>query len=158
MAHITEKVPTFNDKELLALFRNAHNILSGKGKGTPDAARAVINTVEHEWAKRLALAKEGKYKASLPDIGMLKTMGYTVGALGESKARRQDVLEIVFVSELPLVGSPAYTLEWGTPNSVKRFQKMRRTLQALIDNADPGWGKAIKDWSEDLEFINRFNT
>jgi hypothetical protein len=45
-------------------------------KGTPNTARAVIEAIEQEWATRLVLAKEGKYKAGLPDIGMLKTMGY----------------------------------------------------------------------------------
>ena len=155
MANILEKIGGMGDKDLLRLFVNAQQIVNGRSKGPEEQAQAVINKIQSEWKSRLTRARAGNYKASLPEIGMLKTFGYSVGESGERKEVRREALQMVFDSELPLVGSPAYTVEWGEPRSRKRVDKMKRSLAAFISNADPGWEKAILEWQEDLDFIRQ---
>jgi len=152
MSDITKKIPKLADDELLNLFKNAVRLLS-KSENTP--ALEVVNAVGKEWKKRLELARAGKYSPATPDIGMLATLGYRVGSVnGEKTAIRRKILAHIMEGELPFVGSPAYTDEWGVPNSSKRYQKLTRVFggnlnnKAHVDNA-----QAIIEWSEDLEWV-----
>jgi hypothetical protein len=72
--------------------------------------------IEREWKKRLELARKGNYKAGTPSEGMLAKFGYHVGAVNgvEIDARRK-ILRHFVESQLPMVGSPAYSDEWGEP-------------------------------------------
>ena len=160
MTDVLDLIPEKDDNKLLVLFHNAQDILSGRRKAPKEKVRKaqiVINAIEKEWQLRVQLAATGDYKGTLPDIGMLKTFGYTVGNNGEPKWHRKDLLRIVFESELPLVSSPAYTLEWGKPKTRKRFNKLQRTLWGL--RAGKSYAEnAVLDYTDDLEFIDDFKT
>ena len=147
------KIPNMTDRELLILFKNAHKVIEKHGSTNKDQASEIISAIEAEWEDRLARADRGAYKPELPDIGMLKTLGYSVGNSGEKLKIRRQILRTLMVSVLPLVGSPAYTASWGSPNSVKRYKKLEAALNYFIDHADPSWEKAILEWSEDLDYI-----
>ena len=90
---------------------------------------------------------------------MLGALGYSVGESGVTPKLRRVILDKVVTGELPIVGSPSYTLEWGHPSSKTRYNKLHRTLQALINGGktrdDRDMAKAIIEWSEDLEYIER---
>jgi hypothetical protein len=154
MPPIIKNIPTMNDNNILALYKNAIRLLE---KGSNSDAEKVIAAIQNEWHIRLLKAKKGNYKASTPNIGMLKTLGYAVGQEGVKTKIRQIILGHVMAGQLPVVGSPAYTLEWGTPSSNKRYYKLYRTLQSFVSGAiarsDREMEKAIIEWSEDLEFI-----
>ena len=154
MAKILDKIPSMTDKDLLTLFNNAHNLLDNSQ--SKDAI-AVIDKIQVVWFERLQLAKKGKYKATSPDIGMLKSFQYAVGNDGLSQKKRQNILNMIFNSDLPVVGSPAYTLEWGEKKSKKRYYKINRTLNSLLSSATSnkreGWEKAVIEWREDIEYI-----
>jgi len=141
-----------DDNELLKLFHNAQR---EKKKGNPKAS-AVLNTIQNEWCSRLERANKGHYKATMPNIGMLATFGYCVGASGVKRASRLELLHIIFDSDLPVVGSPAYTAEWGKKRSQQRYLKMHRTLTGLINNSrkDGSMDQAMDDWENDREYVD----
>ena len=139
-----------DDKKLLKLFVNA-----AKRLDSDERASIVLAEIQKEWNKRKEQAEKGLYKADMPDIGMLKTFGYAVGNSGVDKKDRIELLTLIFVSDLPLVGSPAYTAEWGNKCSQERLTKLDRTLRTLIFKAkkDGTWDKAIDEWKDDLGYV-----
>jgi len=152
MPAIVTKIPTMKDDDLLNLFHNASQMLS---KGQNVDAESVIVAIDREWTARLNRARAGRYSAQTPAIGMLSTLGYHVGTVqGEKTPIRRQILKYLLERQLPMVGSPAYTDEWGAPNSRERYQKLVRFLESFInspqqqDNA-----AAIIMWSEDLEWV-----
>lgn len=152
--NVISGIPLKNDNELLKLYKNAVRLISNDR--FPDAP-AVIECIEEEWGNRLAQAKDGDYRATTPNIGMLKSMGYAVGESGEKTPIRRFILDKIMTANLPIVGSPAYTFEWGDKDSTKRYKKLHRTIQSFISGAitrnQPNWEKAIIEWQEDLDFI-----
>ncbi|HLB79212.1 MAG TPA: hypothetical protein VJJ77_01800 [Dongiaceae bacterium] len=143
-----------SDEDLFVRFGNAQRLLA-KGPN-PDAER-VLNAIEHEWKARLGQSPAGSYKAERPKEGMLAALGYHVGhAKGVPTPLRQRILKFVMEGQLPMVGSPAYTDEWGEPMSRKRLDKVISTLNLL---ADPGaqsqrnMERAMIEWSEDLDWV-----
>jgi hypothetical protein len=157
MSMIIEKIPKTNDEELLVLFHNAGSKLSTE---LNLAAESVITAVEQEWKKRLERAKAGTYLAARPNDGMLATLGYRVGRVnGEKMPIRRQILKLLFERQLPMVGSPAYTDEWGAPKSSKRYDKLTRFLESQLNNPGninrPNMEKAMIEWREDLEWVQR---
>ena len=143
------------DTELLQLFKNANRILL---KGPNDRADSVIAEIEQEWKKRLQLARAGKYVPKPPSEGMLATLGYHVGdTAGEKPQIRRLILKQLMERQLPLVQSPAYTDEWGTPNSSKRYWKLVRFMGGQLNNPRHtnarNMDRAMIEWSEDLDWI-----
>jgi hypothetical protein len=91
---------------------------------------------------------------------MLATLGYHVGSVsGERTSVRRKILSRVLEEQLPMVGSPAYTYEWGTPNSAKRYQKLVHVFESQINNPanhnKPNMEKAMIEWREDLEWVRK---
>jgi hypothetical protein len=158
MSMVIEKIPTMSDEDLLALFHNAARLLS---KGPNLAAESVIKAIEREWKKRLDRARAGTRSTARPNDGMLATLGYRVGSVnGEKTPIRRQILKLVLEQlQLPIVGSPAYTDEWGAPNSSKRYEKLIRFLESQLTNPGninrPNMEKAMIEWAEDLEWVQR---
>ena len=154
---VLKVIPTLDDNRLYQLFLNA---LKLKDTEKEDEANLVLNGIQKEWKRRKEAFVEGKYKSSLPKMGMLATLGYHVGETqGVKKKFRQEILKYIVTEELPLVQSPAYTLEWGEKNTCKRLKKLSNSLSAFIYDAQQGYkansnfDMAIMDWSDDLEFL-----
>jgi hypothetical protein len=157
MSMVLEKIPKLNDGELLVLFRNAASKLSTELTRT---AESIIAAVEDEWKKRLERARAGTYLAARPNDGMLATLGYRVGnANGEKTPNRRLILKLLLERQLPMVGSPAYTDEWGAPESSRRYEKLTRFLESQLNNPGninrPNMEKAMIEWGEDLEWVRR---
>ena len=142
-----------DDQEILKLFKNASRF-KREGKRTADASR-VLSAISEEWRRRLEAAERGHYKAMLPNVGMLKTLGYAVGENGVKTKLRREILDYIMEGPLPIVASPAYTFEWGEPLTKARYDKLTRSLRAFIDGGEnrEGMEKAIIEWMEDLEYI-----
>lgn len=157
MAGIVTNIPAMDDQDLLNLFNNATRMLS---KGVNVKAESVIVAIEGEWKKRLDRARAGTYSTARPNDGMLATLGYRVGSVnGEKTLIRRQILKNLIERQLPMVSSPAYTDEWGTPNSSKRYEKLIRFLESQLSN--PGnidrsnMAKAMIEWQEDLEWVRK---
>ena len=156
MSMIIEKIPNMSDGDLLVLFHNAVKLLS---KGPNLEAAPVIKAIGNEWTTRLDHARAGARITERPDDGMLATLGYRVGSVnGEKTAIRRQILKLLLEQlQLPIVGSPAYTDEWGEPNSSKRYNKLVRFLESQLTNPSninrPNMEKAMIEWAEDLEWV-----
>ena len=115
MSGITNKIPTMKDQDLFNLFRNVVRMLAEEKK--VEEVNSVLTAIESEWQERLNQAQVDNHSASKPTVGMLAALGYHVGSVsGERTSVRKKILSRVLEGQLPMVGSPAYTYEWGTPN------------------------------------------
>jgi hypothetical protein len=156
MSMVIQKIPNMSDEDLLILFHNAAKSLS---KGPVLEAASVLKAIGSEWTKRLDRARAGTRTTERPNDGMLATLGYRVGSVnGEKTPIRRKILELLVEHlQLPIVGSPAYTDEWGEPNSSKRYNKLVRFLESQLTNPSninrPNMGKAMIEWAEDLEWV-----
>ena len=150
-------IGAMKDEELLQLFKNAGRILSN---GPNAKAESVVADIELEWKRRIDLARVGQYTYQSPSEGMLATLGYHVGNTeGESTPIRRLILKHLMERQLPLVKSPIYTDEWGTPNSPKRYYKLIRVLESQLTNPHainaPNMARAMIEWSEDLDWVQK---
>ncbi len=144
---ITGKDP-YKDKKILKVFGENHpalEYLEENGFKWPETTIVPHNlgefTPESQW----------------PNIGLLKKLGYQVGANGKSKAIRREILKDVFESEfLYNVKNKEYMEQWGEAETKKRLLKMANTLASFARNAkrkeNPLYA-AIEDWEEDLQWI-----
>jgi len=78
---------------------------------------------------------------------------------GESTPARRLILKHLVERQLPLVQSPAYTDEWGTPKSSKRYHKLIRFLENQLNNPRnnnaPNMERAMIEWAEDPEWVQK---
>ena len=156
---IIKLIPHKNDNEICQMFKNAIDIIANDKPLKQDAMK-MMSAIQTEWRRRIKLYKEGKYSPARPKQGMLDFLGYNVGHKGEPTKRRRYLIDFVISEELPLVQSPAYTLEWGDKKSRKRYKKLHRVLQGLITNfsnrkEDFDYDKAIIEWKEDLDYLEK---
>lgn len=153
ISKIVQRIPKMSDEELLNLFKNAVRMLSNSANAE---AESVLAAVAKEWKLELDGAVAGQFFTERPTKGMLHELGYRVGQEGEKTPIRRQILKRVIELELPLVSSPAYTHEWGTPNSSKRYWKLTRFLEGQLSNpAYREMEKAMIEWFEDLEWVKK---
>jgi len=94
-----------------------------------------------------------------PKIGLLKYMGYAVGANGESISKRREILASTYeLAVLPNIDSPEYIRSWGNSNCAARLKKMADAIAAFVRNQKrksyPSY-EAINDWEEDLNWLKK---
>jgi hypothetical protein len=102
----------------------------------------------------------GVLQDNWPEIGLLKHLGYSVGANGKLDTQRQQVLASCFeLKKMPRIGSEAYVLGWGSPNSSVRLKKMAEAIASFCRMAkrrgDDSLEIAITDWENDLAWLKR---
>ena len=120
-----------------------------------DAAESLIADIQKEWQRRRVCGDVIR-DDDRPEQGLLAALGYHVGhSDGRPAEFRRLVLKLVLEGELPMIHSADYMAEWGEPNSSKRFEKLVRVLQNLVDGSrsKPRSKLAVRQWSEDLEWI-----
>ena len=144
------------DDALLQLWRNCMESVR-ESKPTAGRARELLLQINEIWKARLDASKSGLYKADSPEIGVLKAVGYQVGASGLRAEMRRRLLDQVMTEVLPFVGSPAYMHEWGLPGSRERYRKLHRVLTIFRSGAqhDPRMEIAEQHWAEDLDYIEK---
>ncbi len=148
---IRNNVPSLEFEKLITLW---HNALSYKDS---DKGNLVRDIVEQEWKSREVDFHE-RSNGFVPETGLLAALGYRVGSTRGLKAKlRQAILTRVFKTDLPLVYSRSYMAQWGKPKSPQRRRKLANTLIGFIEskNGQFCFEKAVKDWSEDLEFLHK---
>ena len=88
--------------------------------------------------------------------GLMSYVGYRVGAKGLPRNIRWKILDCILHNPLPNVISENYMSEWGEPQSDARLTKMKNCLTAFAESPRTGdWRKAISEWHEDLEYLER---
>jgi hypothetical protein len=153
MPRIFAQIPTMSEADLFKLFKNACRELAN---GPNDLAQSILTAIGTEWKRRRDLLLGLEICLTRPNEGMLSALGYHVGEKGERATIRRKILARAIEGELPMIGSPAYTAEWGAPNSRQRYRKLTNFLQAQITNpAYVNMAKAIIEWSEDLDWVEQ---
>lgn len=145
----------------IALLHNAFRY--GRQLGSPKACEAerVFNDLECVWRDETD-AKMNKHLDSgaltfleTPECGVLRTMGYRVGAKHEEERLRREILTWVLFHEVPFVHSAGYMRQWGAPRTSTRERKLDNTLMGFIKGASERVShmQALKHWSDDLIFV-----
>ena len=101
-----------------------------------------------------------KFQSFFSD-GVLKAFRYGVGDSGISnETERRQILDHVLEAPIPPVKDKSYTLEWGKPRSLKRKEKLIRTLRGLIAAKErmtsyhrSSFNRAIHQWKDDLRYL-----
>lgn len=143
-------------EDLFQIFVNAVGWIE-RGKQV-DAAEKEIVAIQNEWQRRRSQG-DAFTDFERPETGMLRAFGYRVGHTeGRPPGERKKILKYVLQGELPMVHSASYTDEWGEPGSYKRYRKIVRFLQNNIESNQnkPGVKLAVKEWSEDLAWVEQY--
>ncbi|EGQ7998529.1 hypothetical protein LH709_001086 [Vibrio vulnificus] len=110
-----------------------------------------------KWPSTLAYeSSENIPEVDWPQVGMLKGVGYSVGAKGLPTAQRRELLSNIMSQQLPYVTSYAYRQEWGEPNTTARLKKLANTIANLAKNSKRSSNNtsiAISEWEEDLRWL-----
>lgn len=89
--------------------------------------------------------------------GLLGFVGYRVGANGVGASQRQDLLDSVYLDQLPSLNSKEYMSEWGEPSTDTRLKKIAESIAAFTRNAkrrNPQlMSVAISEWESDLSYM-----
>jgi hypothetical protein len=146
---ILDRLQSKNDEDLLNIFKNCMRVLAG---GPNEEASLVIEGLQREWERRVS---RSTYTIVRPNVGMLAELGYRVGNNGERLSVRRQILKHVVERGLPVVGSVAYTAEWGKPKTRERVQKLTNFFVGMIENArgNPDMTTAVAHWEADLEWV-----
>jgi hypothetical protein len=110
------------------------------------------------WANR-SQSEQDRFIADLPQFGMLKAFGYTVGAKASSDATRRARLRRALVEELPTRLGRSYIEECGPPNSLARLKKMADSIATFTRNAkrrrSTSMEESIRHWEMDLAWMKQ---
>ena len=142
------KLPSMKPHDIARLFINSVSNLADPAKAElHDATHQLLDAISEEWRRREKLGNPDDYfqwpsteadrgnggfsGENWPAEGLLKFMGYTVGATqGERVAVRELILERVFSGHLPRLGRRR-TCWSGDPKMAPRLRKMAETIAAL---------------------------
>jgi len=120
------------------------------------ALLTMIKAIRQEWEIR-----KGKEDAEYikPLNGLLSAIGYKVGLEGVKAEVRRRILKDVISGPLPLVANPGYMEEWGEDGSLKRIKKLKNCLLSFSNGGQhTNHHEAIKDWQDDLEWLNEYTS
>lgn len=116
-----------------------------------------ISSNGFKWPSTLAYKSKGNIpEVDWPQVGMLKGVGYSVGANGLPTTERRELLSKIMSQQLPYVTSHAYRREWEEPNSTARLKKLANTIANLVKNSKRSSNNtsvAISEWEEDLKWL-----
>ncbi len=109
-------------------FSKAENAV--KAKPSMKAEELVQKTFR--WPSTVANEADGILPESQwPQMGILKAVGYAVGASGLNTSARLKLLRSIYREKLPYVYSKAYVAEWGAPKRQRGSRKWQKRLLPL---------------------------
>ena len=93
-----------------------------------------------------------------PKIGVLKRMGYSVGARESlTERKRSEILDYIFQSSrLPFVHSYEHMVEWGPAKSTARLKKMANSIASFGRNMRrQNYYQALIKYDLDLDYLKK---
>lgn len=147
LSYLTSGNDPYDNKEILKIFGEGH------------AALEYLQEWGFRWPETTIVPSDGTGdfdEHDWPDVGLLKHMGYKVGANAASRWERQRILRDVFTSTLPNVQDIEYMQEWGSPKSKERLLKMANSISSFARNEKRkkrSSSESIGHWEEDLEWL-----
>ncbi len=164
----TSSPPQYDMEELARRYLEACRILANPERASEHAAaRHGIKWIQGIWAKSPDYFRWPKVRhyighSTLPtddwvEVGLLKFMGYEVGAHGESTIVRRMILDDVFLRSLPRINSSDYMQAWADPQTSSRLRKLAQTVNqfAELHYKEPSKRRAVGDWLADLDYLHQ---
>ncbi len=127
LCYLATGTDPFDDVSILPSFRRGHpalEYLSTLGFRWPDTA--VDNRAPQGNDARINRQPESP----------LSRLQYNVGTNSKTVSKRRAVLTQALQEQLPFVGDVLYMREWGTPGSVQRFERIRKTYCRLLQTGE----------------------
>ena len=156
-----------NMLELAQKYLEAYRILSNPDLHNEHAAaRHRITSIQRIWSRSPDYFKWPKIRRfdggmGIPtedwmETGILKFLGYEVGAKGELVIVRRMILDDIYLKPLPKINSSDYMSYWGEPETPKRLKKLANSLNqfAELQVKNPTKRKAVRDWLSDLDYLH----
>jgi hypothetical protein len=142
-----------SQKPVLTLGQFFAMSLIGNRWRVPDSGSSRFR-VDDEWRIRTAYLPKHSDGAR-PDPGVLRGSGYRVGAHARDEELRREILNALVESRIPPLGNRPYYAEWGEPNSVKRLDKLNRTIFRIMNmnKGTTSHQKAVREWADDLNYL-----
>ena len=91
-----------------------------------------------------------------PATGLLRYLGYRVGKAGLNSDERHNLLDAVYMHQLPQLNSQEYMIEWAEPCTSSRLQKMANSIASFARNEkrkNKTSDEAISNWEYDLKYL-----
>ena len=86
----------------------------------------------------------------------LACFGYVVGKTkGRKPAERKQIIEYTLCADIPDFFPKSYSMEWGAPVSVNRFNRIHSHLTSMADlrASRPNFEAAVSDWRADADWM-----
>jgi hypothetical protein len=118
-------------------------------------AEAILTNIKAIWFAQRFTLKAFVSELS-PDPGLLRALGYRVGATGQPTQIRHLILNYLWTSDdLPPIRDEHYMQQWGAPMSRLRATKFITVLRNLISDKryDARYDLAVSEWLADLEYV-----
>ena len=140
---------------------NAFRCLHPSGNRLRSEALQLLDDLEGAWRDKRHERQNEEFRVNglipvdTPERGVLRTMGYRVGAAHLEEWLRRDILMWVLNREIPYVHSCGYMRQWGLPSSKMRTHKLNSVLTGFIEASSgrASHTQAVKHWSKDRSFI-----
>jgi hypothetical protein len=88
----------------------------------------------------------------------LACFGYVVGKTkGRKPAERKQIIEYTLCAEIPEFFQKSYSMEWGTPLSIKRFNRINSHITSMADlRANrQSFETAVSEWRSDASWMQQ---
>lgn len=92
------------------------------------------------------------------EMSPLACFGYVVGKTkGRKPAERKQIIEYTLCAEIPDFFPKSYSMEWGTPLSSTRFNKIYSHITSLADlrSNRRNFDVAVSDWRNDASWMQQ---
>ncbi len=125
-------------------------------------AASLMQYFEKVWTDERTRLPSGVNLKS-PEPGLLASVGYHVGySPTVSETLRRALLDHIMNADvLPPIRDEIYMVQWGSPRSLKRLNKLQSVLARLADEkrGDPRFETAVRNWDDDAKYLrNRWGS
>jgi hypothetical protein len=149
LAWMLTRVDPNEERQAAMSFVQAHPVL-----------RDIAEFLNGEWPTTgvIPQGKGGGPDHDVPETGLLKRIGYSVGKTGASESQRREALKKAYevsVEQYSEEYSEKYLSEWGEPETSNRLRKIAESVAAFCRShrGQPGRETAIGHWESDLEWL-----
>ncbi|MBI3269068.1 MAG: hypothetical protein HYZ53_08595 [Planctomycetes bacterium] len=152
-----------------ALFKERKVKLTEHGLRLADADAEELTRLRAVIAGKLPSEPATTDRSHLPALseeGFLSSRGYHAGKDAPTASERQATLRAAYETASPSDQfNPSYVADWGQPGSLRRVEKIARSIAAFSRNrkaslrrqgmtqADTAQDEAVSDWEEDLAWL-----
>lgn len=147
MTYIQFDYDPFNDYEMLKRFKENHPALG------------YLSETGFLWRDVKKLTRKSGWESDMPEMGLLRIVGYRVGDFGVNSFERRKILSNIYESSFIDYFLNLFP-NWGEPNTEERLLKLANCLTSFIKYVKKKYRNvtymsAISDWEDDLNWLKK---